>query len=151
MSSARSPSTCASPTSSTCRTTSSRRYCRRRSSTAIESLRDTPAGFCGKILEEADIVGALRRLPDHFVDLVRILANEDAPFVGLDPVENDCRRLGRARRRVLAKAALALGYHIPNVLVGQIGRVSAHRGDARPGLRDLPRTDLVGQVAALNF
>src|SRR5215831_13423012 len=97
--------------SSTCRITSSRHYCRKRFSTAIEASRDTPAGHGGHLLEKVEIVGTLRGLPDHFIDLMRVLADEDAPFVGLDPVENDCRRLGRARRRLLKKAALALGHH----------------------------------------
>src|SRR5215471_17355008 len=117
MSSARSPSTCASPTSSTSPITSSRRYCRKQSSTVIEASRDAPAGLGGEFLEEVEIVGALRRLPDHFIDLVRVRTDENAPFIGLNPVENDCRRLGRAGRRLLAKTALPLGDDFPNVVV----------------------------------
>src|SRR5947209_6568210 len=50
--------------------------------------RDAPAGRAREILEKVDVVGALRRLAHAAVDLLRILADEDAPAIGLDAVED---------------------------------------------------------------
>src|SRR5690348_17101051 len=107
MSSARWRSTSGFPMSSTYRTMSSRRYCPRRSSTAIKpggspSARQAPADFGGEAVEEIEIVGTLGGLADRLVDLLRVGADQNAPPVGLDPVENDRRRVGRAGRRFLA-------------------------------------------------
>jgi hypothetical protein len=41
---------------------------------------------------ERDVVGALRRLAHHFVDLVSIRPDENAPAIGLDAVEDDRHR-----------------------------------------------------------
>src|ERR1044071_893346 len=50
---------------------------------------NAPAGRAREFLEEIDVVGALRRLAHAAVDLMRVLADEDAPAVGLDAVEED--------------------------------------------------------------
>src|SRR5215467_196604 len=111
--------------SSTYRTTSSRRSCRRQSSTAIEASRDAPAGLGGEFFEKVEVVRTFRRLTNQFIDLVRVVADEDAPLVGLDPIENDRRSFGGTRGRILAKAALALGYDFPNVVIRQARRIPA--------------------------
>src|SRR5205823_13649707 len=50
---------------------------------------NAPAGGAREFLEEVDVVGALRRTAHAPIDLLRVLADEDAPAVGLDPVEDD--------------------------------------------------------------
>jgi hypothetical protein len=42
-------------------------------------------------IEERDVIGAVRRMADHFVDLQSVGSHENAPAIGLDTVE----RLGR--------------------------------------------------------
>src|SRR5215475_12829960 len=53
-----------------------------------------PAHLPGQGLEEIGIVSALRRLAHEPVDLLGILAHQDAPALGLDAVEDDLGGLG---------------------------------------------------------
>src|SRR5262245_11780877 len=48
---------------------------------------DAPADFLGKALVELGLVGALRRLTHALVEPLRVVADEDAPLPGLDPIE----------------------------------------------------------------
>src|SRR4029077_14699456 len=73
------------------------------------SGRQQPANLARELLEEIDIVGALGRPADQFIDLMGVWPDQNAPLVGLDSVEDDRRRFGGAGRRLLAEAALALG------------------------------------------
>jgi hypothetical protein len=52
-----------------------------------------PPRRAGEFIEERDVVGAFRRLAHHFVDLVSIRPDENAPAIGLDAVEDDRRGL----------------------------------------------------------
>src|SRR5438132_6852199 len=54
----------------------------------------------GEFVEERDVVGAFRRLAHHFVDLVSVRPDENAPAIGLDAVEDDGRGLCRAGQRL---------------------------------------------------
>src|SRR5947207_9254044 len=45
---------------------------------------DLPAGLAGKSLEEINVVGAFRRLAHPPVDQFGVMADQDAPAVGLD-------------------------------------------------------------------
>jgi Oxidoreductase molybdopterin binding domain len=112
---------------------------------------DAATGLAREALKELHAVGAFRRLADQFVEPLGVGSYEDAPPVGLDPVEDDSRRLCRGRWSVLAKAAFALGDHLPNVFVGQIRNVSSHRGEAGAGLRDLRRLHRVRLITALDL
>src|SRR5262249_6821555 len=53
------------------------------------SAPDRPPDLGGERLEELLLVGGLGRLPDPFVEPVRVLAHKDTPAVGLDAIEND--------------------------------------------------------------
>jgi hypothetical protein len=48
-------------------------------------------------LEEVEVVRLLRRAEDKVVEPVRVVADEDAPAVGLDPAEDDGRGAWRSR------------------------------------------------------
>src|SRR5216683_2683174 len=81
------------------------------------SGRQAPANLARELLEEIDIVGALRRPADQSIDLMGVWPDQNAPLVGLDSVEDDRRRLGGAGRRLLAEAALALVDPLPDDVV----------------------------------
>ena len=59
-----------------------------------------PADLFRKALEELRRIGLLRRLPHALVELVGVVADQDAPALSLDAVEDDFSR-GRSRRRRL--------------------------------------------------
>src|SRR6516164_2899969 len=71
------------------------------------SGRQTPPDLARELLEEIDIVGALGRLADQFIDLMGVRPDQNAPLVGLDSVEDDRCRFGGAGRRLLAEPTLA--------------------------------------------
>src|SRR5260221_10243782 len=77
----------------------------------------TPARFGSEALEKIEIVGPLRRLANQFIEPLRILADENAPPVGFDPVEDNGRRARRTDGGLLAKATFALGNYLPDVLI----------------------------------
>src|SRR5205814_10568336 len=79
---------------------------------------NAPAGRTRELLEEIDVVGALRRAAHAPVDLLRVVADEDAPAVGLDPVEDALGGFRRTGRRLLGKSPLALGDDVAAVVVG---------------------------------
>jgi hypothetical protein len=58
-------------------------------------------------LEEVEVVRLLRRAEDKVVEPVRVVADEDAPAVGLDPAEDDGRGVRRAGRIAQARARIA--------------------------------------------
>src|SRR4051794_33983318 len=87
---------------------------------------NAPAGRAREVLEEIDVVGVLRRLAHASVDLLRVLADEDAPAVGLDAVEDDLGGFRRTGRRLLGKSPLALGDDVADVVVGHRRDVAAH-------------------------
>src|SRR6516165_885696 len=113
------------------------------------SGRQPPASLARELLEEIDIIGALGRPADQFIDLMGVWPDQNAPLVGLDSVEDDRRRFGGAGRRLLAEAALALGDPLPDLVVRHGRGVSAHRGDARP--RQLRRVHRIRLIAALHL
>src|SRR6516162_11955540 len=96
------------------------------------SGRQPPASLARELLEEIDIIGALRRPADQFIDLMGVWPDQNAPLVSLDSVEDDRRRFGGAGRRLLEEEALALGDPLPDVVVRHGRGISAHRGKARP-------------------
>src|SRR3954469_8738771 len=53
-----------------------------------KSSPDPPADLGGKALVEIEIVGRLRLLAHAFVEPLRVVADQDAPALGLDAVEN---------------------------------------------------------------
>jgi hypothetical protein len=50
------------------------------------SGRQAPADLPRELLEEIDIIHALGRLPDQFVDLMGVWPDQNAPLVVLDPL-----------------------------------------------------------------
>src|SRR6201993_944145 len=58
------------------------------------SGRQTPANLARELLEEIDIISALGRPADQFIDLMGVWPDQNAPLVGLDTVEDDRRRFG---------------------------------------------------------
>src|SRR5690349_17971096 len=112
---------------------------------------DAPTSRAREFLEEIDVVGTLRRLAHAAVDLMRVLADEDAPAVSLDAVEDDLGRFRSAGRRLLGKAPLALGDGLADIVVRESRVIAARRGDARAGIRDLLLRHRVGLAAALDL
>src|SRR5204862_560619 len=112
---------------------------------------NAPAGRARELLEKIDVVGALRRAAHASIDLMRVLADEDTPAVGLDAVEDDLGRFRRTGRRLLGKSPLALGDDVADVVVGHRRDVAAHRGEPRPRLRELLLGHRVGLTAALDL
>src|SRR4051812_49238968 len=88
---------------------------RKESESARELVRpstpDAPAGLGGEGLEEGVVIGALGSLPDALVEDLGVVADEDAPAVGLDPVENDPRRCRGRHRGLVLEASRALDRH----------------------------------------
>src|SRR5439155_9750252 len=85
----------------------------------VELSADAPADLPCEALKEVDVVSALGRLADQIVDPPGVLTNKNAPTVGFDPVENNCRRRSRGHRGLLAKAPFALGNHLLDVFIRQ--------------------------------
>jgi hypothetical protein len=54
-----------------------------------------PAGLLGKALIKLRRIGLLRRLPHPLVEPDGVIADQDAPALGLDAVEDDFCRLRR--------------------------------------------------------
>src|SRR3954454_21493318 len=81
-----------------------------RKSYALHRARDTrtsphpPADLGGKALVEIEIVGRLRLLAHAFVEAMGVVADQDAPALGLDAVENGPCRLRCRRWRVFLKS-----------------------------------------------
>jgi hypothetical protein len=48
------------------------------------SGRQPPANLARELLEEIDIIGALGRPADQFIDLMGVWPDQNAPLVGLD-------------------------------------------------------------------
>src|SRR5215510_3864576 len=76
-----------------------------------------PADLPGQGLEEVDIVGPFRRLAHQPVDLLGVLAHQDAPSLGLDSVEDDLCGLGRRGRRILQEASRPFMGALADILV----------------------------------
>ena len=98
-----------------------------------------PADFLGQTLEEIDVVGAFRRLAHPPVDLFGVLADQDAPAVGLDAVEDDLGGLGGRGRRVLEEA--------PRPLVGELADVVV----ATASRRRCPSTAIRARIWAISL
>ena len=76
-----------------------------------------PPSLAGEFIEERDIVGAFRRLAHHFVDLVSVRPDEDAPAIGLDACEDDRRSLRRAGQCLITKTLLEVAHEIAQLIV----------------------------------
>src|SRR6185369_13590153 len=70
-----------------------------------ETLPEPPADLFRKALVELRRVGLFRGLPHPLVELVGVVADENAPALGLDAVEDDLRRSRRRGRRLFEKVA----------------------------------------------
>ena len=84
-----------------------------------------PPRRAGEFIEERDVVGAFRRLAHHFVDLVSVRPDENAPAIGLDAVEDDRRGLCRAGQRLVAKTPLELAHKVAQLIIRQLRDVAA--------------------------
>ncbi len=82
---------------------------RLKSTTASLQLTQPPAHFGGEALEEFGVIGLLRRLPDPFIEATGVVADQNAPALGLDAVENDLGGGGSRGRRLVAKVTGAFG------------------------------------------
>src|SRR5258706_15473216 len=76
-----------------------------------------PAGFLPEARKKLRRVGLLRLPANPAVQLVRIVADQDAPLPGLHGVEDDLRRLHRRHRRLIAKGARAIAEDSLHLLV----------------------------------
>src|SRR5665213_407203 len=89
------------------------------------ALPDPPADLLRKTAVKFIIIGARRPLAHTLVEAVRIVADQDAPALSLDAVEDDLCGLSRRRRRLVAKTAGAIGRDFLDVLVRHWLRVDA--------------------------
>src|SRR3984893_10861592 len=90
-----------------------------------------PPHFLCETVEEIEVVGAFRGLAHPLVDPFGIGADQDAPAVGLDAVEDDLGGLGGAGRRFLDEAPRPFFGELGDVAVRQVRHVDAHRGHPR--------------------
>src|SRR5712671_3176363 len=81
------------------------------------NLSDPPTHLLRDALVELGLIGAFRRLPHPLVEPVGVVADQNAPALGLDAIEDDPGGLGGGHRRILKEAAGAFGHRCPNVLV----------------------------------
>src|SRR6202040_1430794 len=102
-----------------------------------------PPRRAGEFIEERDVVGAFRRLAHHFVDLVSIRPDENAPAIGLDAVEDDRRGLCRAGQRLVTKTPLERGHEVTQLIVRQLRDVAAQQSKALPRLGETSSIDRV--------
>src|SRR6266853_1006468 len=109
------------------------------------------ADFGREALEEVDIVGALRRAANQFVDPPGVRSDQDAPTLGLDPVEDDRRSRRCGRRSLLAKAPFAFCHDFPNLVVRHRRYLGATRSNACPRVCNLPRIHYIGISAAVDL
>src|SRR6202007_1333793 len=86
---------------------------------------------------------AFRRLAHHFVDLVSVRPDENAPAIGLDAVEDDGRGLCRAGQRLVAKTPLAPGHEVTQLIIRQLGDVAAKQSKSLSRLRETGSIDRV--------
>ena len=84
----------------------------------------SPADLCRKSFKEIEIVGASGGLADPFVDPMGIVADQDAPLIGLDAIEDDGRRCRRGGRRLLLKALCPLGRSFARMSLSDIADAS---------------------------
>src|ERR1700730_8460018 len=80
-------------------------------------LPQPPAYLSCKALVKLRVIGPFGRLPHALVQAEGVVADQNAPALGLDAIENDFGGSGGRRRRVLKKAAGAFGGERLNVLV----------------------------------
>ena len=86
----------------------------------------SPTDLFGKALIELGLVGLLRGLSHPLIEPLGVVADQNAPALGLDAFENDlCRRGGR-RRRLFAEASGAIERDVLNVLIRHRRGVDAH-------------------------
>src|SRR3981081_4458053 len=90
------------------------------SRSAAASATDLPPHFLGETVEEIEVVGAFRGLAHPLVDAFGIGADQDAPAVGLDALEDDFGGLGGPGRRLLDEA--------PRPFLGKPGDVAVRQG-----------------------
>src|SRR5262249_2598819 len=102
-----------------------------------------PPRCTGEFIEERDVVGEFRRLAHHFVDLLSVRPDENAPAIGLYAVEDDGRGLCRAGQRLVTKTLLELGHEFTQLIVRQLRDVAAQQGKAFPRLRETGSIDRV--------
>src|SRR4030095_14421471 len=103
----------------------------RRRDRATASASRMPACRGGEAGEELLLVGVPGVAAHHSVHQLRVRADQDAPSVRLDPVQDDRRRLGRAGRRIQQKTPGAFCEHGLDLVIRQRRRVLAHRGEPR--------------------
>src|SRR5580704_10110426 len=96
-----------------------------------------PADLFDKTPVEFDIIGMLRRLSDALVEPVGVVANQNAPALGLDAIENDpgCRRC--RRRRLLKKSPGAFGGGVLDIVVRHRSLVDTYPPQALARLQDV--------------
>src|SRR5712664_1574950 len=110
-----------------------------------------PPYFLGETVEEIEVVGAFRGLAHPLVDPFGVGADQDAPAVGLDALEDDFGGLGGAGRRLLDEAPRPFLGKPGDVAVRQVRHVDAHRGDPCAHLGDFLGIHGVRIVAALDL
>src|SRR6516165_3692565 len=97
-----------------------------------------PAAALAERLVELAAVSRLRRGAHSLVEKLGVLADENAPSLRLDAIEDDGRRLGRRRRRVFTEAFFEFYHSRPDLIVRMGSGVDALRGEpsARRGYVD---------------
>src|SRR5262249_34130967 len=88
-------------------------------------------------LRERLLVGVLGRLAYHAVERLRVLADEDAPAIVPDAVQDDGRRLRRGHGRVVAEADRELMHDRAELLVAHFADRNAPLHELEPDLVEL--------------
>src|SRR5271165_5424843 len=79
---------------------------------------NSPAAAPAKILVELRAVRLLKRCADPIVEKLGILADENAPLLGLHGIEDDGCRLRRSRRRTFSPTLFQFHDTCPDLIVG---------------------------------
>src|SRR5262245_10145261 len=90
----------------------------RGSESCAVDLSEAPADRVAIALVECWRVDLFRRLAHARVELMCVVADQDAPALRLDAIENDLCGLRRRRRSLVAERARAVERALLNVLVG---------------------------------
>src|ERR1700676_249691 len=114
-------------------------------------LPQPPADLLDKALVELGVIGALRRLPHELIEAVGIVADQDAPVLGLNAVENDLGCGRRCGRRLVAKTAGAIECDLLNVLIRHRPGVDAHALQTLARREHFVVTQTFGFTAALDL
>src|SRR4051794_9160473 len=118
---------------------------------AARTSSQPPADLLAIAVVELGRIRLLRRLAHADVELVGVVADQDAPATGLDTVEDDLCR-GRCRSRcILEKAPRTVERELLDVLVRHFGGVGAYALHPLAGHLDFDISQALGLASGLDL